>query len=587
QIYNHYGPTEAVVGCAMFDVTGNLADLAQGDGQIPIGKAMANTELFVLDHNAQPVPLGVVGELYVGGECVTKGYINRAALSFEKFVELTLPGAVYQRFYRTGDQVKYDAQGNLWFVGRVDNQVKLRGFRIELGEIEQQINEVAGVEKALVQVTGEGAQKQLLAFIRANAGGPLSPLLLANVHAQLDKYLPAYMKPDHFVALDDVPLSANGKADYKALVASFVAPQQTPVLPVTSTEKKLRSLWAEVLQRDEQSLSVQDSFFSVGGHSLLIIKLFSQIRQHWGEVISVNQLYQYPTIAAQAGYLVIADTLAEAGQLVTLREGNNNGLFIIHPIGGDVSCYGSLTQQLDTDMTVYGLQHAAFVKGQNVELTTIEIMAESYLQQIKSAQANGPYHLLGWSFGGLVALFVARLLESQGETVSYLGLIDSVVQQDQQGWASFEQSYQQENGHGEPSIESYHDFVQSQPQLLADFDRAYQVEALAMQMNGSQSTIRQVVISNLVVAKAINTDFNTNKLHYYGAAQTQSQSGPDNLVTLGQISDVPMTVHTVSADHFTIMQYPQVNLLAQYIDADLLLTSSASEISKTRGTNGK
>lgn len=239
-----------------------------------------------------------------------------------------------------------------------------------------------------------------------------------------------------------------------------------------------------------------------------------------------------------------------------------------------------------------------FVARCENEVINIETMALAYLQQIKSAQPNGPYHLLGWSFGGLVAMFVAHLLKSKGETVSYMGLIDSVIQQNQQGWDDFEQRFErsclQQHTQTAPSIGRYLDFVESQPQLLANFDKAYQITALAVQMDDSQSNIRRVVISNLVAAKMLNIDFNMHKLHYYGAEQTQvsNQNASDNMTALTKISDQPMTVHTVDADHFTIMQYPQVNLLAQHINTDLLLASSTAKptnktISESTETYGK
>ncbi|CAM4112362.1 hypothetical protein BIW53_11840 [Pseudoalteromonas byunsanensis] len=567
QIYNHYGPTETVVGCAMYDVSANLSKLHNA---LPIGKAMSNTELYVLDSNQAMTPAGVVGELYIGGEGVAKGYLNNPELTGEKFVELNISGAKYTRFYRTGDLVKYDQHGNLWFVGRADNQIKLRGYRIELGEIEQQIAQIPEVSKAVVVAHAEEVDKQLIAFIKPTAG-QLDETLIGSIRNQLSVTLPSYMVPEHFINLTEVPLSANGKVNQKALMAQVQVTPREIIEPHTKVQQQLQALWAKVLNKAPSILSIDANFFSSGGHSLLVIKLFSEIRKQFGDVLSVHQLYQHPTIAKQASYLAQAELGHVNEQLVKLKEGTQGQLFMIHPIGGDVACYGQLAQQLALDFDIYAMQHPCYVSEVINQFDSLHTLAQSYLSEIKQVQQTGPYYILGWSFGGLVALTIAQLLESQAEQVRYVGLIDTVVKHNESGWQDFLQAYQQA-GYSEHTPNQYLQYLQSQPELCARFDKAYQVQWLAKQWSTDNECrverVREVVLRNLVSSQSEVACQAVTQLHYYGATQTKT-TFPDNNAVFAALSKQNMRDYSVDGDHFSIMQAPQLTPLVAQIATDV------------------
>ncbi|MCF6434836.1 non-ribosomal peptide synthetase [Pseudoalteromonas sp. MMG022] len=567
KIYNHYGPTETVVGCAMYDVSANLAKL---NNALPIGKAMSNTELYVLDSNQAMTPAGVVGELYIGGEGVAKGYLNNPALTAEKFVELNIPGAKYNRFYRTGDLVKYDQQGNLWFVGRADNQIKLRGYRIELGEIEKHIARIPGVAKAVVVAHAEEMDKQLIAFIKPT-DAELDEVLVARIREQLSATLPSYMIPEHFINLTEVPLSANGKINQKALLAQVQLAPREVIAPHTEVQQQLQTLWAKVLNKSPSILSIDANFFSSGGHSLLVIKLFSEVRKLFGNVLSVHQLYQYPTIAKQADYLTRAKQLYTNEQLVKLKEGAQGKIFIVHPIGGDVACYGQFVQHLALDFDIYAVQHPGYVGQIDDQFESLQALAQSYLAQIKQVQDTGPYYLLGWSFGGLVALTMAQQLESQAEQVSYVGLIDSVVKHNEARWQDFLHAYQSA-GYSEHTPSQYLQYLQAQPALCDRFDKAYQVQWLAKQFSTdsecSVERVREVVLRNLASSQCELASQAVTQLHYYGATQTKA-TFPDNNAVFTALSEQNIRDYSVDGDHFSIMQTPQLTPLVAQIATDV------------------
>jgi amino acid adenylation domain-containing protein len=288
-IVNEYGPTETVVGCSIH--SRRLAET--GAGQVPIGRPVANTRLYVLDAARRPAPVGVPGELYVGGAQVTRGYLGRPALTAERFVPDPF-GAAGGRLYRTGDRVRWSARGELEFLGRVDAQVKVRGFRIEPGEIEARLAEHAAVREVVVlareDVPGDG---RLVAYVVGDA----EPEAL---RAHLRQSLPEYMVPGAFVVLDRLPLTVNGKVDRKALPApERASAEETYVAPRTPVEEVLAEIWAEVLRLER--VGVHDSFFDLGGHSLLIMRLLAHVQATFDLKVSIRTVYSMPTLEALAG----------------------------------------------------------------------------------------------------------------------------------------------------------------------------------------------------------------------------------------------------------------------------------------------
>ena len=295
QLFNHYGPTETVVGCAMFDISANLAAL---DRVLPIGRPMANTRLYVLNAALQPCPVGVAGELHIGGAGVARGYLNQPQLTAAKFI--TDPFTPAQRLYKTGDLVRFLDSGDIEFIARVDDQVKLRGYRIELGEIRAVLLEQEQVREAVVLVHGEGEHKRLMACLVAAGHVDDEAGFIGAVQARLRQALPDYMVPAAFALLPHLPLTANGKLDQRSLLSlgGLLAPEQAFSAPASATEKHLAQIWQALLGGEEVSASA--NFFDIGGHSLLAMRLINAIQTDFGIACSLKALLANPTITAMA-----------------------------------------------------------------------------------------------------------------------------------------------------------------------------------------------------------------------------------------------------------------------------------------------
>ncbi|AVZ74465.1 non-ribosomal peptide synthetase [Streptomyces lunaelactis] len=415
ELHNLYGPTEAAV-----DVTyWQCAD--DGSGVVPIGRPIANTELHVLDRHGRHIPRGVTGELYLGGTGLAEGYHRRPELTERAFVRHTDHAGVTRRLYRTGDLVRHLPDGALEYRGRTDAQIKLRGFRIELGEIEAVLAGHPAVAECAVLLRDE----RLAAYVvpRPGAEAGADPVLLAAYAASA---LPAYMVPSSWTSLPAMPLTGSGKLDRKALPApSGTTPAQSrPAAPPRDeVEAWLLEIWTELL--GPERLGVHDDFFVVGGHSLLALRLVSRMNAAYGRSLGVSAVLENPTIAQQASLVRGDTTAARVGAAVPIRAtGERPPLFLVHPAGGGVLCYRETAAALGGDQPVYGLPATGLAEG-IVPAETVEEMAQSYLRAVQEVQPSGPYHLGGWSFGGLVAYQMACLLVADGERVDLLALVDS------------------------------------------------------------------------------------------------------------------------------------------------------------------
>jgi acyl-coenzyme A synthetase/AMP-(fatty) acid ligase/acyl carrier protein len=301
RLVNEYGPTENVVGCITYEVPAPFAEPL-----VPIGRPVANTRAYVLDAVGAPVPVGVLGELYLGGAQVTRGYLNRPALTADRFAPdpFGQPGA---RLYRTGDVARWRADGVLEYVGRTDFQVKVRGFRIELGEIEAQLRECRGVRHAVAVVREDApGEKRLVAYVVAEPSAEREVPSAELLRARLAERLPEHMVPSAFVRLDALPLSPNGKLDRRGLPApeggAYLRREYEP--PQGETEEALAELWSEVLGVDH--VSRHDHFFELGGHSLSAVKLMTRIRRHMGAEIELHDIFRAPTLAAMTRCVLLS-----------------------------------------------------------------------------------------------------------------------------------------------------------------------------------------------------------------------------------------------------------------------------------------
>jgi amino acid adenylation domain-containing protein len=409
--FNMYGPTECSV-----DASCGLVD-----GRRPhIGHVMPGARIYLLDRERQPVPLGCVGEIYIGGGGVARGYLERPELTAERFLRDPFTAESGARMYQTGDLGRWREDGSITYLGRNDFQVKLRGFRIELGEIEAQLRQVAGITEAVVIAREDSpGDKRLVAYLVAepDAAAP-DPVRL---RARLSEKLPEYMLPAAFVPLPALPLTPNGKLDRKALPApdGQGLAQQAYAAPQGEIEQMIAALWSELL--GVERVGRHDNFFDLGGYSLMVFQVIEGLKQRGFEVALQDVLLaQELSTLAQ---LITADRSEAGEQWITIRKGGSRRpLIFIHEPSGEVLSYERLARHIDEEVGIYGIRadrNAVTADSSN------EALAAGYVQLIRQGQPDGPYRLAGWSAGGVLAYEVARQLVEQGQAVEFLGLIDS------------------------------------------------------------------------------------------------------------------------------------------------------------------
>jgi amino acid adenylation domain-containing protein len=415
-----YGPTEVTV-CA----THHRIDAGPAPRPLPIGAPMDNVCCLVLDEDRRPVPPGVVGELFLSGAGLARGYVGQPALTAERFVPDPF-GPAGSRMYRTGDLVRWRHAGGLEFVGRADEQVKIRGFRVEPAEIEAVLRRHPRVAGTAVVATAGRDGAELAAYVVPVPGGAVDPDELRRF---VGSALPGYMVPASVVLLDRLPLTANQKLDRSALPAAAEPRRDAaagPAQPGDPTEEALRQLVAEVLNRPRVGL--RDDFFALGGHSLLAIRLVSRARSALGVELTVRDVFQGPTVAELARAVRGPDALTPAGPvpvLLPLRSGTGGApVFVVHPAVGLSWCYAALARKLPPDCAVYGLQ-ARGIGATGHLPRSVAAMARDYVRHVRRVRPHGPYRLLGWSFGGNVAHEMAVQLRDAGEPVSLLAMLDS------------------------------------------------------------------------------------------------------------------------------------------------------------------
>jgi amino acid adenylation domain-containing protein len=413
---NGYGPTETVVTPLLWKVD---VQATCGAVYAPIGTRVGERSLYVLDDALNPLPVGVAGELYIGGQGVARGYHRRPGLTAERFVAdpFASDGG---RLYRTGDRVRQRADGVIDYLGRLDNQVKIRGFRIELGEIEARLRAMPGVQDAVVVARDSETGKQLIGYVVTTAEGDIGQRL----RSQLQADLPDYMVPAQILALREFPLNANGKLDRKALPAPEFKGREC-IAPRNEVERRLAVIWQDVLGVEQ--IGVTDNFFEMGGDSLRILKVLSNVRASGLPLeLKLRDMISKPTIAELSGFTPDNGQSLDPLLLLNSRSSSAPALFCLHAGFGTVFDYEPLARRLDGKRSVYGLQCRMLLDRQ-WEDESLAAMAIDYAQYIRQKQADGPYHLLGWSLGGTLAVLVAQELESQGQRVEFLGLVDSFM----------------------------------------------------------------------------------------------------------------------------------------------------------------
>ncbi|WP_082994496.1 non-ribosomal peptide synthetase [Mycobacterium sp. 1245801.1] len=405
---NEYGPTETTV-CAS-----RSAPLVAGSGAPPIGSPLPGAALFVLDQWARPVPVGVVGELYVAGVGVGVGYMFRAGLTASRFVACPF-GAPGTRMYRTGDLVKWGPDGQLQYLGRADEQVKIRGYRIELGEVRAALAALDGVDQvAVIAREDRPGDKRLIGYITGTADP-------AESRTKLMQRLPAYMVPAAVVVIDALPLTVNGKLDTRALPAPEYQRGDRYCAPTTPTEEIMAGIYAQILGLER--VGVDDSFFDLGGDSLSAMRLIAAINTSLDANLAVRTLFQAPSVRSLSQQLDQDAGEVELVPVEFLKEGAGRPMFCIHPAGGLVWPYYALGDYLDCP--IIGIQQTP--QNGEAEPESIREMAVTYADRIQGVDPTGPYNLLGWSFGGIVAHEIAIELQRRGCVIANLVLLDALL----------------------------------------------------------------------------------------------------------------------------------------------------------------
>jgi len=424
-IINTYGPTEITVTCTVAQLSAAAAD----KGELPIGQPIRNTGAHVLDESMRPVPVGVMGELYISGEGVSRGYLNRTQETQGAFLDAV--SGLPSRVYRTGDLARWTESGELVFHGRKDNQVKVRGFRVELGSIEATLHDHPDVASAAVVVRELAGERRLIAYLVSRSDAAF----VGGLREYLRQKLPSYMIPDGFVELDAMPITAGGKIDrvdleHRELTLESVHQDYVP--PQTELEHALVDIWKEVLGL--RKLGIDDDFLELGGHSLLAISLLQQIERKLGHKLGVQDLYSHLTVRSLADYLEAPQVASEPSSIVSLtrdRKGafGRSTLFLVHGVGGNLASFYPLARNLEAQLAPRGVSLA--IRGLQANpvdgrfYRSASEMVGAYVQHIRSVQPHGPYWLGAWSYGVSIASLIANELTRQGEVVERFLSIDA------------------------------------------------------------------------------------------------------------------------------------------------------------------
>jgi amino acid adenylation domain-containing protein/FkbH-like protein len=429
QLFNAYGPTEITVYSSIF-----LYNSARP--ATTIGRPIVNTQSYILDPYLNLTPIGVIGEIYIGGVGLASGYLNNITVTEKSFINW--PNKDQLRLYKTGDLARYNWDGNIEYLGRKDQQIKLYGYRIELGEIEVSLNLQPEIKQSLVMLRENSCnQKQLAAYFTTLTevkDEPSKMALYKKIQISLREHLPHYMIPNRMILVDHFPLNDNGKIDLKALPDPFEVKDQLQVYDEQYVCKDplqfiLVNIWKKLLNLEQ--ISIYEDFFALGGNSILGMKLILEIRKTFNQTLSINNIFKNLTIETLsqlireniANELNCCPNIPYAACLFPINKGqsNNKPLFLVHPLLGIATPYMALSGLVDRP--IYGINNPYFAQDNN--FTTIESMANFYINAISLVQNEGPYYIGGWSFGGIVALEMAHQLKAQNKQVEVVLLIDS------------------------------------------------------------------------------------------------------------------------------------------------------------------
>jgi surfactin synthase thioesterase subunit/acyl carrier protein len=409
EVWNLYGPTETTIWSTIDRVRSQ-------EKLVTIGRPIANTQIYILDEYLQPVPVGVHGELHIGGTGLARGYFDRVQLTSERFIPNPFSTDANSRLYKTGDLARYLSDGSIEYLSRIDNQVKIRGFRIELGEIETVLRKHPAIGQSVVTISvDDTGENRLVAYLIAH---PEQTIATEELRRFLKQELPDYMVPSVFIFLDTFPLTPNGKIDRRALPAPDSTRSDSEnnyISPRDELELQLTKIWERTL--GIHPIGMKDNFFELGGNSLLSVKLVAEIKQVFAKNLSVVTLFQSQTIEQLAAVLREEKWAAGWNSLVPIQSGGSKPpLFLVHPCSGEVPLYRVLAGHLGQDRPIYGLQ-AIGLDGNHAPHNRVEQMVAHYIKEIQIIQPEGPYFLGGKHIGYRVAIEIGRQLIDRGHHV--------------------------------------------------------------------------------------------------------------------------------------------------------------------------
>ncbi|TBU96223.1 non-ribosomal peptide synthetase [Phytopseudomonas dryadis] len=556
-LWNLYGPTETTIWSSAHRVR---------PGQAPtLGRPIANTSLWVLDEAGRPLPPGMLGELWIGGAGLAEGYWQRPELTAERFRDDL--GELAPRLYRTGDKVRWNHRGELEHHGRLDFQVKLRGYRIELGEIESALEACEGVAQAAVDRMLDERGETLVAYWVARPGQAPS---VAALQQSLRSRIPAYMVPSQWVELERFPLTPNNKVDRRRLpVPVYSLGEQNLVAPRNALEAQLLELFQQVLK--QPVLGVHDDFFDAGGHSLLAVELVNKVARQQGCALEVGDLLDAPSVAALAARLHRGG--GDNSLRVTLRKGQGRPVWLFHPIGGNVVSYRALARALHTDRPVIAIQSPGLRETGQAEVT-VEAMASLYLEQIRQVQAQGPYLVGGWCFGGAIAYEVSRQLLVAGETLEGTFLLDTrapVVENvpadadDSTLLAWFARDLATPHGVRLQLDPTQLRAMDSESAFAFVLTEAKQAGVLEPDADSEQlARLFETYLANGIALQLYFPPAIEAPLHLLLAANEPEDFGP--LLGWEQLCPTGLQVASVPGDHNSILYLPQVETVAGHLD---------------------
>ena len=541
---NTYGPTETSIIVTSFEPKPGepISD------NLPIGKPVGNTRLHVLDDQLRPVAVGAPGELHVGGPQVARGYLGREELTTQKFIADPF-GNHGDRLYKTGDLVRLLPDGNIEFLGRTDFQVKIRGFRVEPGEIEALLEKFSGVAGAVVTAREVEGEKRLAGYILASQGKPSE----AELRKFLKKHLPEYMIPADFVFLQSFPLTPNGKVDRRALpvpTARAVETDENFAAPRDEMEKRMARIWEQVLRR--KPIGIRDNFFDLGGHSLLAVRLTQAVEKEFGTKLLLTVLLEAPTIE-QLTALVQGKTSGARSSIIALQpEGTKTAFYFVHGMGGSVLRFRDLSRNIPKDQPFYGIQ-ARGLDGTEPVLKRVEDMIKVYLRDLRAFQPHGPYFLGGYSFGGYVALEMAKQLLADGEDIGVLILVDTYVHGQQSLWQRFSSlPLEQKVGYVSKKLSRYKKGIRRRIEFLF-----------------LPPAVKEVRRSCVAAEENYEPSLYPGKITLFRARERGLRGLEDSGGGWEQFAGGGLEVHEFDGDHGNILNEPAVKILAAKLCACL------------------